>query len=327
MKIASYYEKREHQAVQCGLCPEHCYIKEGETGRCGVRENHKGTLMAMTYGSISSYGLDPIEKKPLFHYYPGKKISSFGSYGCNLKCQFCQNHLISQQIRITEETSVQELIRKSMEDQDSIGIAATYNEPTIQFEYLVDLFSLNRKYRRKNVMVTNGYIEKAPLMELVPLVDAFNVDLKGFTNDFYANICGGRLKPVLDAIEHIYDRSHLELTLLLIPGLNDAPENLKKMFEAIRAISPDIPLHISRYFPNYQMFLPETPLADLKMAVNLAKEHLNYVYLGNVPGISNQTKCKSCEFILIERSYGLVETFFKDEHCPNCGRFHHITFD
>lgn len=327
MKIASYYEKKDHLAVQCGLCPERCYIKEGEAGRCGVRENHKGTLMAMTYGSVSAYGIDPIEKKPLYHFYPGKKISSFGSYGCNLKCQFCQNHQISQQVSVAVQTSVQELIRKSMEDQDSIGIAATYNEPTIQFEFLMDLFSLNHKCHRKNVMVTNGYIERAPLMELVPLVDAFNVDLKGFTNDFYANICGGRLQPVLDTIAYIYDRSHLELTLLLIPGLNDAPDNLKKMFEAIREVSPDIPLHISRYFPNYQMFVPETPLSDLEMAVTLAKEQLNFVYMGNVLGTSNQTKCKSCEFVLVDRSYGVVEMFFQDERCPKCGRFHHIPFD
>lgn len=327
MKIAEYYDKLEHSAVSCRLCPHKCVIREGEKGRCGVRENLKGQLIATTYGRVSAYGVDPIEKKPLFHFYPGKKIASFGSYGCNFKCQFCQNYQISQQICVSVQTTVQSLIKKAMDDPDSIGIAATYNEPTIQFEFLMDLFELNRKCRKKNVMVTNGYIEPAPLAELSTLVDAFNVDLKGFTEKFYHDVCGGRLKPVLETIEYLYDRSHLELTLLLIPGLNDDEGQLKAMFKTISDISPDIPLHISRYFPNYQLYIPETDVEKLKNTVAMAKEQLNFVYLGNVPEVLNVTQCKSCGYHLIERTMAHVKVLFQDERCPSCGRFHHIPFD
>lgn len=327
MKIAEYFEKLDHSVVRCCLCPHRCYIKEGETGICGVRENQKGILVANTYGRVSSYGIDPVEKKPLFHFYPGKKIASFGSYGCNFKCQFCQNHHISQQVSVSVQTTVQSLIKKAMEEPNNIGIAATYNEPTIQFEFLMDLFELNRKCQKKNVVVTNGFIEPAPLSELANVVDAFNVDLKGFSEEFYSEVCKGHLKPVLENIAYLYDRSHLELTLLLIPGLNDDPNQLEQMFKTIESISPDIPLHISKYFPNYQLYLPETSMETLTQTVEMAKTHLNYVYMGNVPSHVNITRCKSCGYHLIERSMGHVNVLFQDERCPSCGRFHHIPFD
>lgn len=327
MKLAEYYEKMDHSAVRCCLCPHRCVIHEGETGRCHVRENQKGQLVALTYGCVSAYGVDPIEKKPLYHFYPGKKIASFGSYGCNFNCLFCQNHQISQQVGVSVQTTVQSLIKKSMEDSESIGIAATYNEPTIQFEFLMDLFELNRKCKRKNVMITNGFIEKAPLSELAMVVDAFNVDLKGFSESFYRDVCDGRLKPVMETIEYLYDRAHLELTLLLVPGLNDDPEQLKKMFKAIGDISPDIPLHISRYFPNYQLYLPATDLDRLHQTVLLAQERLSFVYMGNVPEQVNVTKCKSCGYELVVREKGQVQLYFQDARCPSCGRFHHMHFD
>lgn len=326
MKQAEYYAKHKDY-IECQLCPHRCEIREGEAGLCGVRVNKYGVLTATTYGQVSAFGIDPIEKKPLFHFMPGTKIASFGSSSCNMSCQYCQNHHISQTVGFHVRTSCQELIKKSMEDSKSIGLAATYNEPTIQFEFIMDAFDLNKRCKRKNVMVTNGYIEKSPLSELVTIVDAFNVDLKGFNNDFYHKICGAKLEPVLESIGYIYDRSHLELTLLLLPGYNDDMQSLKKMFAAIRDISPDIPLHISRYYPNYQMRDPMTPLELLTMAKDWASQFLNYVYIGNVPEQLNETKCKSCGYVLVSRQGQEVRVSASDKRCPSCGRFHHLILD
>ncbi len=327
MKIGQYYKKLEEQRVLCNLCPHGCIIPNGGVGRCRVRENHDGVLYASTYGCISSYGVDPIEKKPLYHFYPGKKIVSFGSFGCNLSCQFCQNYEISQCIGESVHTTAQDLVDKSLEVPDTIGIAATYNEPSIQFEFLMDVFELNSKYNRKNVMVSNGYIERSPLSELALVVDAFNIDLKGYSNKFYGEICGGKLEPVLETIEYLYDRSHLELTFMLIPGLNDDPGQMAAMFEKIGSISKEIPLHISRYFPNYKLTLPPTSYEAVIEVQDLARKHLDHVYVGNAPGINNETICKSCGYSLIERSQGSISLHFQDNRCPSCGRFHHIRFD
>lgn len=327
MKKAEYYEKIEDQGVICGLCPHRCKLANGEVGFCGVRQNHHGQLMALTYGQVSAFGVDPIEKKPLYHFYPGSKVASFGGSGCNMTCQYCQNHHISQVVGFNVQTSPQDLVRKSMEDPASIGLAATYNEPIIQYEFIMDLFELNRKCKKKNVVVTNGYIEKSPLSEMVTLVDAFNVDLKGFSEPFYNRVCGASLNPVLETIEYLYDRTHLELTLLLIPGQNDDEESLQYMFETVRDISPDIPMHISRYFPSFQMTQPQTPMANLLAAQEIAFEYLNYVYIGNVPDGHNDTKCKSCGHTLVTRSKGNVDLFFSDARCPSCGRYHHIAYE
>ncbi len=327
MKIAEYYEKLEHQKVRCNLCPHGCILIEGATGKCGVRQNINGILHANTYGVISSYALDPIEKKPLYHFYPGKKIVSFGSYGCNFSCQFCQNNEISQQIGEGIHTTAQDFVYRSLEVEDSIGIAATYNEPGIQFEFLMDIFELNRKHHRKNVMISNGYLENSPLSELALVVDAFNIDLKGYTQSFYKDVCGGTLEPVLETIEYLYDRSHLELTFLLIPGLNDDPAVMEAMFKKVGTLSEHIPLHISRYFPNYKMSRHETSYEDLIRAQTLAHRYLKDVYIGNVHGHKNETKCKSCGYTLVERYDGNVNVYFQDERCPSCGLFHHIPFD
>lgn len=327
MKVAAYYEQREGLQVVCGLCPHRCELANGDTGLCGVRQNLHGKLMATTYGQVAAFGVDPIEKKPLYHFHPGKLIASFGGSGCNMTCQYCQNHHISQVVGFNVQTSPKDIVKKAMEEPSSIGLAATYNEPIIQYEFITDIFELNRKCKKKNVLVTNGYIEKSPLSELVTLVDAFNVDLKGFTDGFYHRVCGAKLSPVMESIEYIYDRSHLELTFLLIPGHNDDETSLQFMFEAIRDISPDIPLHINRYLPNYLMTDPMTPLANLIATQELALEYLNYVYIGNVSEMGNDTKCKSCGHTLVERGNSGVKTFFKDRRCPNCSRFHHLIFE
>lgn len=327
MKHADYFEKLDNKSVQCHLCPHHCVIELDGIGRCGVRQNYQGRLVAKTYGQVSAFGVDPIEKKPLYHFHPGSRVASFGGSGCNMSCEFCQNHTISQGSGPCIQTTPNDLVKKSYYVGDNIGLAATYNEPIIQYEFLMDVFELNRKCHKKNILVTNGYIELNPLSELVTLVDAFNVDIKGFTEQFYRDVCGASLKPVLKTIEHIYDRSHLELTLLLIPGLNDDKENLSYLFKSIRDISSDIPLHISKYFPSYKMTRPETSLASLMAAQEMALEYLNYVYLGNVPEIVNETKCKSCGYTLISRDKGNVKISVSNERCPSCNRYHHLILD
>lgn len=327
MQIARYYEQAENLTVKCHLCPHHCLIENGNFGFCGARENQNGILMARTYGVISSYAFDPIEKKPLFHFYPGKQIASFGSFGCNLKCQFCQNYKISQCIETGTTISVDELIQMSLLNLSSIGIAATYNEPCIQIEYLLDLFKANREIGKKNVVISNGFVEKEPLNELVALTDAFNIDLKGYTEGFYQDICGGKLKPVIENIASVYGKSHLELTFLLIPGLNDRPKDMAYMFEAIQSIGADIPLHISRYYPNYKMKIAQTSYNELLEAVSLARQYLDDVYLGNVYDHENNTVCKRCGYTLVMRSTGYIKVNFQDKKCPSCQVTHNIHFD
>jgi pyruvate formate lyase activating enzyme len=309
------------------LCPHHCLIESGNFGFCGARENQNGILMARTYGVISSFGFDPIEKKPLFHFCPGKLIASFGSYGCNFKCQFCQNFSISQCVASGTKMSVNELVQMSLLNSSSIGIAATYNEPCIQIEYLLDLFKANREVGKKNVVISNGFVEREPLKALLALTDAFNIDLKGYTEGFYREICQGHLKPVIENISSIYGKSHLELTFLLIPGLNDRPKDLAYMFEAIQSIGRDIPLHISGYYPNYKMTIPPTSYNALLEVVSVARKYLDYVYLGNVYDHENNTICRQCGFILVKRFAGSVIQNFQNEKCPSCQSAHKIHFD
>lgn len=327
MQIARYYEQTQNLAVKCNLCPHHCVIENGNFGFCGARENQNGILLARTYGVISSYAIDPIEKKPLFHFYPGKQIASFGSYGCNFKCQFCQNHSISQRIETGTKISVDELVQMSLLEPNSIGIAATYNEPCIQIEFLLDLFKANREIGKKNIVISNGFVETEPLNELIALTDAFNIDLKAYTESFYQDICRGHLKPVIENIASVYGKSHLELTFLLIPGLNDHPKDMAYMFEAIQSIGADIPLHISRYHPNYKMTIPQTSYHELLEVVALARKYLDYVYLGNVYGHENNTICMQCGFTLIKRLEGCVKVNFQNDKCPSCQLTHNIHFD
>lgn len=327
MKHADYFEKLENQSVQCQLCPHRCVIEIDNVGKCGVRKNQNGHLVAKTYGQVAAFGVDPIEKKPLFHFHPGSRVASFGSSGCNMSCEYCQNHSISQKVGVHVQTSPQDLVKKAYHEGNNIGLAATYNEPIIQYEFLMDVFELNKKCRRKNVLVTNGYIEPSPLSEMVTLVDAFNVDIKGFTDNFYHKVCGATLKPVMRAIEYIYDRSHLELTLLLLPGLNDDELSLQYLFESVQSISADIPLHVSRYFPSYKMTEPQTSLASLLATQEMALEYLNHVYIGNTLEVANETRCKSCGYTLVTRDRNGVALSVSDDRCPSCNRYHHLILD
>jgi pyruvate formate lyase activating enzyme len=284
MELALYWEK-EKENIRCRLCPHMCLISDGKTGICRERKNIEGTLYSLNYGVITSVGLDPIEKKPLYHFMPGTTILSYGSRGCNLSCSFCQNYRISMEpnppsIIMSPDEAVQKV-----KDENLSSIAFTYNEPTVWYEFMLQAAIKAKENRIRTVCVTNGYINQAPLEELLNYIDAFNVDLKSFSDGFYRKICGGKLEPVLRAIKMIYGRAHLEITTLVVENENDDLNELEELFKWIASIDTGIILHLSRYFPSYKMTNPATKIETLMKAKRLAEKHLDYVYIGNVPGI------------------------------------------
>lgn len=283
MKEALYYEPLDNKRVQCHLCPYNCMIADGLRGACGVRINKNGILYTEVYNKTTGIALDPIEKKPFYHYHPGENILSLGTKGCNLHCQFCQNWHISQEIDApTQDITSAQVVEKARSVK-SFGIAYTYNEPFIWYEFVLETAKLAKKHGLENVLVTNGYVNIDPLEGMLPYVDAMNIDLKSFDNEFYTKACKGSLKPVLDVIKRSHESCHIELTTLIIPTLNDSGETIKKMVDWIyQNLGSEVPLHFSRYFPCYQMSIPPTPLETLKKAEKIAKAKLKYVYLGNV---------------------------------------------
>jgi pyruvate formate lyase activating enzyme len=295
--------------LRCLLCPHMCVINEGKTGICGVRENDGNTINLVTYGLISGLGIDPVEKKPLYHFYPGRMILSVGSYGCNLKCDFCQNYHISQNVdkEGSYRLSPEELVSKAKMAHGNIGIAYTYNEPVIWFEYVVECAKLAASSGLKNVMVTNGYINREPLADLIEVTDAFNIDLKAFDNGFYRRLTGATLSPVLDAIRDVAASGrHLELTTLILPGLNDSDDSMRHEAEWIATnAGRKVPLHLSRYFPMYRRNTPSTPSETILRLKEVASEFLDFVYTGNLSGLTpgSDTVCPSCHTTLIKR-YG-----------------------
>lgn len=288
MKEARHYKKLKDNKVQCELCPHYCTINEGKRGLCKVRKNVEGTLIAETYEKTSAINLDPIEKKPLYHFHPKQTIFSVGSIGCNLFCKFCQNHEISQsspdEFGYLRTLSVEKLINMASDTPDNIGIAYTYNEPTVWYEYMYDIAREAKQHKLKNIAITNGFINQAPLKELLPFMDAFNIDLKAFTNEFYQKLSGGKLDPVLDTLKLIHHHNiHLEVTNLIIPGWNDNTENFRNMVRWIKDhLGAETVLHLSRYFPVYKLTIPSTPVETLKTLQNIALKELKYVYLGNI---------------------------------------------
>lgn len=283
VKEALYYESLGNSRVHCHLCPNECVISDGKIGNCGVRINKGGVLYSEVYNKTTGISLDPIEKKPLYHYHTGEKILSLGTRGCNFHCLFCQNWHISQEISgpTQDITSAQVIDQAKL--YKSFGVAYTYNEPFIWYEFVLETAKLARANRLKNVLVTNGYVNMGPLEEMLPYIDAMNIDIKSFDEDFYMKICSGRLKPILEVIKRSARACHIELTNLIIPTLNDSDEAIKKMADWIYDnLGPETPLHLSRYFPCYKMDLLPTPVETLKRARHIAKEKLKYVYIGNV---------------------------------------------
>lgn len=272
--------------VECEICPHHCKIEEGHLGLCRGRMNHNGEIISENYGRLTALALDPIEKKPLYHFYPGSRILSVGSYGCNLNCPFCQNCDISMvtgretdSVRVSCEDLVEKAV--SLQDEGNIGIAYTYNEPLIGYEFVRDCAKLARERGLKNVVVTNGYICEEPLKAILPYIDAFNIDLKGFTESFYYKLRGD-LATVKRTIELAAAQSHVEVTTLIIPSENDSEEEMMKLSGWLAGISPEIPLHISRFFPRWKMQDREaTPVDQIYRLAELARKNLNNVHEGN----------------------------------------------
>jgi pyruvate formate lyase activating enzyme len=325
MREALYYEKKDQDVTACLLCPHYCKIKEGKSGICRFRQNRGGVLYATNYGKVSSFGLDPIEKKPLFHFYPGSYIFSAGTLGCNFKCQFCQNWQISQEETPTTDITPAGMVEMARDyvsmGYPNIGIAYTYNEPFMWYEFMLETAKLVREAEMKNVIVTNGYINEAPLREILPFIDAMNIDVKSFTEDYYKKICKGSLQPVLKTVEIAHRECHVELTTLLVTGLNDSAEEIEHLTDWVASLDRDIPLHFSRYFPMYKMDLPATPLEMLEQARDIAMKKLHYVYIGNaqLPG-TDDTLCPKCGNEVISRiGYSARGVGLADRSCSKCG--------
>lgn len=288
MKEAVLY-KKEGANVRCLACSHKCLISEGNTGICGVRKNEKGKLYLLVYGKVASANVDPIEKKPLYHFLPGSKAFSIGTVGCNFKCDFCQNNDISQFREFYGDKILGESLEPRQIVQKAIrtgckSVAYTYNEPAIFIEFVKDTAKLAKKKGLKNVFVTNGFFSSECFNFIKNYIDAMNIDLKAFSEEFYARLCKARLKPVLETIKRVHHAGiHVEITTLVIPGENDSDEELEKIAKFIASVSKNIPWHISRFFPQYKlMYRPITPMATLERAYKIGKKYLKYVYMGNV---------------------------------------------
>lgn len=313
--------------VQCELCPRRCILAPGQRGDCRARENIDGDLETLVYGNPCAVHVDPMEKKPLFHFLPGSPVFSVATAGCNLHCRFCQNWEISQ--RSPEETNNLYLppdkLVATAAKSNCRSIAYTYSEPAVFYEYMYDSSVLARRQGMKNVMVTAGYIEEKPLRELCPVIDAANVDLKG-DDDYYRDVCLGALAPVRRTLEiMVKEGIWVEITNLIVPTLNDQPEKIAQLAQWVfDRLGPDVPLHFSRFHPMYKLRnLPPTPVETLKTAREIALgKGLHYVYTGNVPGLEGEsTFCPKCEKPVIKRiGYRILENKLKDGSCGSCGQ-------
>ena len=323
MKEGLYYKKLNDGKILCNLCPHHCQISEGEIGICKVRKNIDGSLYTLVYGKPIAQSTDPIEKKPLFHFYPGSKAFSIATVGCNMHCLHCQNADISQVEHgiHPSQTVSPEYIVKSAKESGAKSIAYTYTEPTIFYEYASDIAQLAVDEGIKNVFVTNGFIEKKPLEDIAPVLDAANIDLKGMTEEFYKKVCGARLQPVLDAIKQYYELGiWIEITTLVIPGYNDDEKTLSAIAQFISDIDSSIPWHVTGFYPTYKLNDAQpTPVSALEKAVEIGKKAgLHYIYQGN-RGAGEDTFCPECGKKLISRSGYFVSNNLTDQgKCPAC---------
>ncbi|MBU4304296.1 MAG: AmmeMemoRadiSam system radical SAM enzyme [Candidatus Omnitrophica bacterium] len=326
-KEAYYYQQLSKQSVQCLNCPHQCVIEKGKRGFCRIKENQAGTLYNIVYGQPCAVHIDPIEKKPFFHVLPGSKSFSLATVGCNLRCKFCQNWQISQatpeQVKAVTMSPEEAAVRAKQ--SKCLSVAYTYTEPTVFYEYTFDTAQQTKKAGLINVMHTNGYNNPQPLRSLCEYFSAINVDLKGFTEKYYSDICGASLKYVLESLIIIKKEKGvwLELTNLVIPTLNDNPDDIKKMCIWIHdTLGEEVPLHFSRFFPVYQLAaMPPTPVTTLERARSIAMDTgLKYVYIGNIPGHpAENTYCPKCGKTLIKRSgYIILGNELRDGSCGYC---------
>ncbi len=310
MREAMFYQVGQGNEVICELCNHRCHIKEGKRGICGVRENRAGVLYSLVYGRLVAENVDPIEKKPLFNFLPGSSAFSISSVGCNFHCLHCQNYDISQYPHLHQgeiagnEYTAESVVEKAVQTRCA-SVCYTYVEPTIFYEFAADCSQLAHEQQLKNVLVSNGYMSPAVTRHMAPLLDGINIDIKSFTDDFYKKICQARLQPVLDNVQLMYELGvWVEITTLIIPGLNDSSTELRDIARFIKSISPTIPWHVTAFYPTYKMLDREpTPASTLRKAREIGlQEGLHYVYEGNIPGQGGEnTYCPKCGTELISR--------------------------
>ncbi|MFH1540567.1 MAG: AmmeMemoRadiSam system radical SAM enzyme [Elusimicrobiota bacterium] len=328
-KKALFYEELPNKFVKCNLCPWKCTIAPKQRGFCRTRENQDGKLITLNYGRVSTINVDPIEKKPFFHFLPSEQAFSIATAGCNVGCKFCQNWQLS---KITPEESnalyipPQDIVKLAKKSGAKI-IAYTYNEPTVFYEYMIEVSSIAKKEGLKNVVVSCGYINPEPLKKLLKYVDAYKVDLKAFNEKYYKDIVGARLEPILETIKIVKKSGvHLEIVYLVVPTLNDNPDEIKKMCRWLKEnIGTDVPLHFIRFHPDYKMTnYPSTPVSTVENLRKIAiAEGLKYVYVGNVPlgNIGENTYCPKCKKLIIERQgFWVVNNCVKNGKCNFCGQ-------
>ncbi|MBN1290083.1 MAG: AmmeMemoRadiSam system radical SAM enzyme [Actinobacteria bacterium] len=322
MKEALFYEPLGGNRVHCLLCPQDCVIAPGRTGFCRVRVNRGGTLFSLNYDRVMAAGMDPVEKKPLYHFHPGAAIFSIGTIGCNQHCDFCQNWQMLEPDAPASEMSAETAVREAKE-RGSTGIAYTYNEPGVWYEFVIECCRLVRNEGMKNVLVTNGSINPEPFLRLAPLVDAMNIDIKSMEPGFYRKICKSELEPVLSTCRAAKAAGiHLEITNLVIPTLNDSDELISKLVDFVEELGPEVPLHFSSYFPSHKMRIGPTPLSSLLRTGDIARKKLYYVYLGNVSVHEGcDTQCPGCGNTLVKRCGAAASvTGIGEGRCLNCGR-------
>ncbi|OGW36378.1 MAG: AmmeMemoRadiSam system radical SAM enzyme [Nitrospirae bacterium RBG_13_39_12] len=327
MKEAMFYDKLEKKTVKCFLCAHHCVIKDGKRGICHVRKNTGGTLYSLVYGKIVSMNVDPIEKKPLFHFLPGSTSFSIATVGCNFRCEHCQNYQISAYPKehddiIGQDATPEDIVRAA-ESNGCESISYTYTEPTIFFEFAYDCARLAHERGIKNVFVSNGYTSPEATKVIAPYLDGNNIDLKG-NNDFYRKICGAKVDPVKETIMLMKELGvWVEVTTLIIPDYNDSEKDLKDIAEFIKSVDPSIPWHVSQFYPTYKLTdKPRTPLKTLRRAMEIGVETgLKYIYEGNVPGEGGEnTYCPHCKELIIKRyGFNIIENKIKDGKCSKCG--------
>jgi len=298
---ARWYEARPDGKMACQLCPHRCLVTDARPGKCGVRHARGGRLVLPYYGRISSLAVDPIEKKPLYHFHPGARILSAGFVGCSFHCRFCQNWQISQGTEAGTRFIAPEDLVAAAREEASFAIAYTYSEPLVHAEYVTETASLARKAGLKNVLVSNGYLNPGPADEVISLMDAANIDLKGFDERFYRVETGGSLKDVQRFLVQAAGRIHLEVTTLVIPTMNDDPAQIEGIAKFVSTLGENVPLHLSAYHPDYRYSIPATPPATIHGLAGVARRHVRYVYVGNLGAEECDTSCTVCGNVLVSR--------------------------
>ena len=320
-KECIFYKKLKNEVVKCLACSHYCNINEGNMGICRVRKNIKGKLYLMVYGKAISENIDPVEKKPLYHFLPGTNAYSVGTIGCNFKCSYCQNYEISQEsdTELGRNVSPEGIVSNAIKSGCK-SIAYTYTEPAIAVEYWMDCMKLAHKEGLKNIFVTNGYMSKEAMKKTAKLIDAMNIDLKAYTEKFYSEVCKAKLKPVLNNIKLAKKLGiWVELTTLIVPGMNDSAKEIESIAKFVKSVDENMPLHLSRYFPMYKMKIMPTPIKTLNDSYRICKRYLKNVYVGNV-GEKNDTLCPECRRPAISRQAYSTKLNMKKSKCGYCGK-------